>query len=209
MLDIIKNNHGMFGDYAITILDLNEGSNSVLFKRNVEKVVQLNIGLICNHFVFIKSMPPIMRKETGFWCPACERLIQSKMSHVCTRGVCSQCKCVAQCHAQPVKCAVCRRVFKSRQCFENHQTGPSPIYKNVCKEVIACEFCSVDLAAKNGVLKVDKEGYHRDAYKIGKAAKHVCFSRKCFTWGEKYNRLQTESQMRSAKIDNRCQIERG
>ena len=156
MQDIIENNQSMFGEYAITILDLNEGSNSVLFKCNVERVTQLNIGLIFNHFVFIKSMPPIMRKETGFWCPACERLIQTKMSHVCTRGVCSQCKSVAQCHGQPVKCSLCRRVLKSRQCFENHRTGVSPMYKNVCKEVIACEFCSVNLAAKNGVLKVDK-----------------------------------------------------
>ena len=66
MQDIIENNQGMFGEYSITILDLNEGSNSVLFKCNVEKVIQLNIGSIFNHFVFIKSMPPIMRKETGF-----------------------------------------------------------------------------------------------------------------------------------------------
>ena len=199
MQDIIENNHGMFGEYAITILDLNDGQNTVLFKCNVEKVIQLNIGLIFNHFVFIKSMPPIMRKETGFWCPACEHLIQSKMSHVCIRGVCSQCKCIAECHGQPVKCAQCRRVFKSRQCFENHRSGLSPMYKDVCKEVMACEFCNIDLAAKNGVLKVDKEGYHRDAYKKAKAAKHVCFSRKCFTCGEKYDRLQTENHRCAVK----------
>ena len=73
------------------------------------------------------------------------------------------------------------------------------MYKNVCKEVIACEFCSVDLAAKNGILKVDKEGYHRDAYKQGKAAKHICFSRQCFTCGEKYDRLQTENHRCAVK----------
>lgn len=49
MQDIIENNQGMFGEYTITILDLNEGSNSVLFKCNVEKAIQLNIGLIFNH----------------------------------------------------------------------------------------------------------------------------------------------------------------
>ena len=30
------------------------------------------------------------------------------------------------------------------------------MYQNVCKEVIACEFCNVDLVAKNGILKVDR-----------------------------------------------------
>ena len=193
MQAIIENNYGMFGEYAITILDLNEGMNSVLFKHNVEKRVQLNIGLIFEHFVFIKSMPPLMKKRSGFWCPVCERIIEAKIGHTCKRGVCSQCKCVAECHGQPVKCFECRRVFKSRQCYENHKLDLSPMYKNVCREIMACEFCSADLSAKNGVLKKDKEGYHRDAYKRGNAAQHVCFSRKCFTCGEKYDRLQTQN----------------
>ena len=194
MKDIIEQNHGMFGEYAITIVDLNEGNNSVLFKHNVEKRVQLNIGLIFDHYVFIKSMAPLMRKKSGFWCPVCERIIEAKIGHKCKRGVCPQCKCVAECHGQLVKCSECRRVFKSRQCYENHKVDSlSPMYKNVCKEITACEFCSVDLAAKDGAPKKDKEGYYRDAYKIGKAAQHVCFRRKCFTCGETYDRLQTEN----------------
>ena len=189
MKQLIENNEGMFGEYAITIFDFNQGGSEVIFKINDMAVKQINLGLVLDHFVFVKSIPAYMGKGTGFYCSACEQVIEAKERHICRRAVCSQCKCIAQCHGQPKKCAQCKRVFKSQQCYENHLSGTSPMYEDVCKEIRACDYCFTDLKAKKGELVCDKEGYFRDAYKLGTAARHICFSRKCFTCGMKYDRL--------------------
>lgn len=189
MKQIIEHHEGLFGEYAISIFDLNDGGSTVLFKCNPLAVKQLNVGLVLDHFVFMKSVPAYMGVGMGFYCPECEAVIEAKEKHLCRRAVCSQCKCRASCHGQPRKCITCKRTFKSEQCYRNHLGGNSPMYDNVCLEVMACEYCYVDLKAKRGERVFDKEGYFRDAYKLGAAAKHVCFSRKCFTCGLKYDRL--------------------
>lgn len=189
MNQIIDCNEGMFGEFAITIFDFNQGGSNVIFKVNDLAVKQINLGLVLDHFVFVKSIPAYMGVGTGFYCSACEQVIEAKERHTCRRAVCSQCKCIAQCHGQSRKCAMCKRIFKSQQCYENHLSVNSPMYDNVCAEIKACHYCFIDLKAKDGELICDKQGYFRDAYKRGAAAKHICFSRKCFTCGEKYDRL--------------------
>lgn len=56
MKDIITNNDNLFGIYAITIIDIDNGNN-VLFTYNEEQEKQINMGLVLQHFVLIKSMP--------------------------------------------------------------------------------------------------------------------------------------------------------
>lgn len=190
--DIIINNDNFFGNYAITIIDIDNG-NTVLFTCNEDEEKQINIGLVLNHFVLIKNMPGFFNVFTdNFWCPVCRRMISAKMKHQCRRAMCSQCKCIGTCVKQNAQqCADCKRIFLNETCYFNHLVeSRSPAYKNVCKQVRACSFCNADLKCdKEGVFVQDKEGYFKDAYKLGAAARHICFARKCFVCGEKYDRL--------------------
>lgn len=195
MKDIITNNDNLFGNYAITIIDIDNGNN-VLFTYNEEQEKQINMGLVLQHFVLIKSMPGFFNVlNHNFWCPVCKRMISGKMKHACRRAMCSQCKCIGDCVKQvPQQCRDCKRVFLNETCYFNHLVeSRSPAYKNVCKQVRACSFCNTDLkCTKEGVFVQDKEGYFKDAYKLGTAARHICFARKCFICGEKYDRLVGE-----------------
>lgn len=193
--DIVEANSMFFRNYAISILDIDHG-NSVLFSCNEEEEKQINIGLVLNHFVVIKNMPGFFNCLKGyFWCPICMRMCNSKQKHKCVRAMCSQCKRISGCqNDNPRSCRHCKRVFKNEQCFENHiLTRVSPVYENVCKEIRACGHCKADLQCdKSGKFKLSKDGYRKDAYKKGKAAKHVCFARTCFICGVKYDRLVEE-----------------
>lgn len=190
--NIVTENHRVFGDYAVTLIDIDHGNN-VLFSLNPEQEKQINIGLVLRHYVIIKNMPGFFNCLTdSFWCSVCKRMISSKCKHQCTRAMCSQCKVISNCEKiQSIRCSECKRDFFNEICYANHLVdGLSPAYKtNVCLEVRACNYCHVDLKCKNGEFIKDKEGYLKDAYKLGKNSKHICFSRKCYTCGLKFDRL--------------------
>ena len=126
--------------------------------------------------MLITSILALFNQNVGFFCPSCENIVSGKMQHVCKRSLCPHCKCIANCVGELQKCPSCCCVFRGSECLANHCTeNKSPMYRNVCQQVKACDYCHFDLKAKNGQYLVHTSGYRRDAYKRGVNDEHVCF----------------------------------
>ena len=172
--------------HTLTVFSYQQ-NNEVVLKVNELAKKQIHMLLFDKVFCLITSLKEFFVRKNAWHCPVCERMSCSKFKHVCARAVCQFCKCVSQCKGEILRCGDCLRTFAGKECFDRHRLeGVSEIYKNVCRQVMACPICKTDLKAKDGQY-VEIDGFRKDAYKKGKAGQHTCYGVKCVTCDMTYD----------------------
>ena len=156
--------------YNTPILNCNRNA-----KNKGEPII---LYLVDSHFYLVKSVNTLLGKE-GRLSLDCFKFLRNRVRvHKCDKGVCLGCKCFSSSDKEGkeiIQCPSCFRIFKSRECFNNHITiGKSikfPQKTCVCENLVACRECGRDLKAKNGIST------GKNAYAI--SSDHKCYMSKC------------------------------
>ena len=114
--------------------------------------------LVDSHFYLVKSVNTLLGRE-GRLCLNCFKFLKNRVRvHKCDKDICLDCKCYCSSDKEGkeiIQCPSCFRIFKSRECFNNHLTlGKSIKFSSktcVCENLVACRKCGRDLKAKSGV----------------------------------------------------------
>ena len=169
-----------------------------------------------SHFYLVKSVNSLLGKE-GRLCLKCFQFLRNRVrAHRCEKDLCLDCKCVCMSDKEgsdSLQCDSCFRIFKSRECFDNHLTiDKSRMFSAntaTCDNLVACRNCGRDLKAKNGV------SVGKNAYSNTKTPQvHECYASKCASCKRMAN-LDTHTcflqplDLSNQKFRNRIDMKRG
>ena len=149
--------------YEINIVSGNHDNAIIYSKYGVPSndVKPIYLYLHDNHYDVITSMPGFL--SVIYYCHKCKRSYSSKFDHLCP-GMCKSCRSY-ECNVnEPMRCDQCKRMFKSRACYERHKEQINGT-KSICEAIRKCEKCQKSMAAR----KLNPKG-------------HIC-GKKCPTCG--------------------------
>ena len=162
-------------DYHIVIIS-GDHNNSVIYpppSSGTNEKPHLTLYLHDNHFDVINSVPGFMGRS--YFCFRCCKAYDHTTDHMCT-NMCRACRgfgCIWE--NDGIVCRECKRLFKSRSCYDRHKTeSTNGGGRTVCQVIRVCEKCDKSM----NVSKIRDGG-------------HIC-GRKCRTCGVVVTREDTE-----------------
>ena len=129
-------------DYQIVIIS-GDHNNSIIYpppSSATDEKPHLTLYLHDNHFDAINSVPGFLGRS--YFCFRCYKPYDHTTDHLCT-NMCRSCRgfgCVIE--NDGIACNECKRLFKSRSCYDRHKTEPiDGGGKTVCQVIRVCEKC--------------------------------------------------------------------
>ena len=164
--------------HPICVISREHYNTPILNCNRTAKGKPIILYLADSHFYLVKSVNTLLGRE-GRLCLNCFKFLRNRVRvHKCDKDLCLDCKCFCSSDKEGrevIQCPSCFRIFKSRECFDNHLTiGKSVKFSAktcVCENLVACRKCGRDLKAKNGV-STGKNAYVS-------SSEHQCYMSKC------------------------------
>ena len=129
-------------DYQIVIIS-GDHNNSIIYPPQssaTDEKPHLTLYLHNNHFDVINSVPGFLGRS--YFCFRCHKGYDHTTDHMCST-MCRSCRgfgCVIE--NDGIACNECKRLFKSRSCYDRHRTEPiDGSGKTVCQVIRVCEKC--------------------------------------------------------------------
>ena len=129
-------------DYQIVIIS-GDHNNSIIYpppSLATDEKPHLTLYLHYNHFDVINSVPGFLGRS--YFCFRCYKPYDHTTDHMCP-NMCKSCRgfgCVIE--NDGIVCRECKRLFKSRSCYDRHRTEPiDGSGKTVCQVIRVCEKC--------------------------------------------------------------------
>ena len=161
--------------YQIVIIS-GDHNNSVIYpppSSAAHEKPHLTLYLHNNHFDVINRVPGFLGRS--YFCSRCLKPYNTTTDHLCA-AMCRCCRgfdCVWE--NDGMVCRECKRLFKSRSCYDRHKTEPiNGGGKTVCQVIRVCEKCDKAMH----INKINPKG-------------HIC-GRKCRTCGVVITREDTD-----------------
>ena len=161
--------------YQIVIIS-GDHNNSVIYpppSSTAHEKPHLTLYLHNNHFDVINRVPGFLGRS--YFCSRCLKPYNTTTDHLCS----AMCRCCrgfdCKWENDGIVCRECKRLFKSRTCYDRHKTEPiNSGGKTVCQVIRVCEKCDKAMH----INKINSKG-------------HIC-GRKCRTCGVVITREDTD-----------------
>ena len=161
--------------YQIVIIS-GDHNNSVIYpppSSTAHEKPHLTLYLHNNHFDVINRVPGFLGRS--YFCSRCLKPYNTTTDHLCS----AMCRCCrgfdCKWENNGIVCRECKRLFKSRTCYDRHKTEPiNSGGKTVCQVIRVCEKCDKAMH----INKINSKG-------------HIC-GRKCRTCGVVITREDTD-----------------
>ena len=161
--------------YQIVIIS-GDHNNSVIYpppSSTAHEKPHLTLYLHNSHFDVINRVPGFLGRS--YFCSRCLKPYNTTTDHLCS-AMCRCCRGLdCKWENDGIVCRECKRLFKSRTCYDRHKTEPiNSGGKTVCQVIRVCEKCDKAMH----INKINSKG-------------HIC-GRKCRTCGVVITREDTD-----------------
>lgn len=140
-IEELKKFQALMKKYKITVYKYGTKGRQLIFEgQNTEAIYKINLLYDRGHFNVITSLTSAF--TCSYFCEACSVPYNTKDRHRCEKS-CPGCQSIPPCERSSpnITCDDCNRLFKSRQCFENHRKMNNDTKTNICQRISRCKRC--------------------------------------------------------------------
>ena len=168
-LEQVKQFQAHLVQYQINIVS-KEHQNTIIYS-GPDKEKRIYLFLHNNHYDVITSMPAFLARK--MYCHACNKGYDKLTDHLCPDS-CKACRFPNCPIVTWIRCADCKRNFKSLECFQRHKQNVGNV-KSICSSLVKCDQCHT-------VVKRGRPGQHNcgltrctTCNKYVQAENHQCY----------------------------------